>query len=238
MNPERFLIRFISVFALSAAITSAKNTPVQIEQTVEAQFPAALAFSTLTSGEVQVLINVDADGRLADLLVTGYTEKAFADEAVNLLRQWRYRPATVNGGPVGIRLELQIKFVATGRVISLTALEATAAFAQRSMPLSLLRRVCTAAELDHPIEALQTVSPSHPGKAENTPQPSGTTLIDFYVDEEGRIRMPVVMESTNPIYAQAAVGALSQWRFSLPTCRGKPVAVRVQQKFIFAHDPI
>jgi outer membrane biosynthesis protein TonB len=45
-----------------------------------------------------------------------------------------------------------------------------------------------------------------------------------------------VLKTTDETYAQAAVGALSQWRFEPPTRRGKPVAVRVQQKFVFSND--
>lgn len=61
-------------------------------------------------------------------------------------------------------------------------------------------------------------------------------MVDFYVDENGQIRMPVVTESTDNTYAQATIGALNQWRFSAPTKQGKPIAVRVQQKFIFPAD--
>jgi len=45
--------------------------------------------------------------------------------------------------------------------------------------------------------------------------------------------MPVVVESPHEVFSQAAVGALSQWRFTAPTRAGKPVTVRVRQEFIF-----
>jgi TonB family protein len=96
-----------------------------------------------------------------------------------------------------------------------------------------VKRVCAPGELDHPLEVLQTVNPPNPGLAENARQSSGSTLVDFYVDEKGQARMPVVMEATNPSYAQAAVNALNQWKFSSPTRGGKPIALRVQQEFIF-----
>ena len=180
------------------------------------------------------MINIDADGRLADFMVTGYTHKAFADEAVRLLKQWRYSPATMDGVPVGVRMEVQLNFMSTGRVVSLTPFDATEALIRGMRPATLLKLVCTPNELDRPIEALQTVNPPHPGKVENAERQAGSTMIDFYIDEEGRMRMPVVTEATDPAYAQAAVGALSQWRFSVPTSRGKPVAVRVRQQFVFS----
>lgn len=234
MNPGRIPICYLAVLALSAAVSSAKNsTPVKIEQTVDAQFPPSLSFTTITSGEARVMINVDSDGNLADVLVTGYTDPAFASEAISLVKHWRYKPATLDGQAVGVRLELKLNFVATGRVISLTALDATNAFAQRSFPRKFSTRVCAMKELDRPIAMLEVVSPLHPGHWENAAEKEGSTLIDFYVDESGLIRMPVVMETTNQNYAKAAVSALSQWRFTAPMKQGKPIAVRVQQKFIF-----
>jgi outer membrane biosynthesis protein TonB len=233
MNTGCTLLRFLAVLAVSTAVVSAKNTPVKVEQTVEGQFPASLAFTTITSGEARVMINIDADGKLVDLMVTGYSDPAFAAEATGLLKQWRYTAATVNGEPVGVRIPLRIDFIAKGRVVSLTAMETTNAMTQQMMPTKLIKRVCTADELDHPIEILRSVSPPNPGKADNAVQTSGSTLVDFYVDETGRIRMPVVIETTNERYAQVAVAALNLWQFSSPTRGGKPVAVRVQQKFIF-----
>jgi len=233
MKLECVRIRFFAVLALSAAVASAKSTPVRIEQTLEAHFPPELAFTPINSGEARVIINVDADGQLADVLVTGYTHPAFARNAVNLLKSWRYKAAAVDGICVGTRQELILTYVSTGRVVSMQAVDSIDALTQGLIPPALLRLTCTPGELDHPVTVLQSVSPSHPGRIENSSQPSGSTKIDFIVDERGQIRMPVVLESTNEQYAQAAIGALSQWRFATPTKHGKPIAVRVQQQFVF-----
>lgn len=230
------LFCFSAALVISAAVVSAKITPICVEQTVQGQFPASLAFSPINSGEARVMINIDADGKLADLMVTGYSHPAFATEAVGLLKQWRYSPAAIDGIPIGVRAELRINFVAKGRVISLSAIDTTGALLQNMIPQPLFESVCGPAELDNPIEALQMVSPPTPGKTEPSRQLTATTVVDFYVDEQGQIRMPVVTESTNETYAQATVSVLNQWRFSAPTRRGKPVAVRVQQKFIFPGD--
>ncbi len=234
MNARRPLL---SVFAASAlcfaAVASATTTPIRIEQTSEPQFPVALTYTPITSGEARVIINVDADGKLADLLVTGYSHPAFAQEAVNLLKQWRYTPASKDGEAIGVRVELLMNFESKGRIVSMTAIETTDAFTRRIIPVEITRRVCRANELDHPIEVLHAESPMHPGKLEQATETSGSTLVDFYVDENGTARMPVVIETTNASYAQAAVGALGQWRFSAPTKAGKPVAVRVLQRFVF-----
>jgi TonB family protein len=99
-------------FAALAAALSAQTTPLRIEQTVEAQFPHALSLTHLTSGEARVVVNVDADGKLVDCLVTGYTHKAFADEAVGALNRWRFNAPTRAGKPVSVRVRQEFIFPA------------------------------------------------------------------------------------------------------------------------------
>lgn len=220
-------------FAALAAALAAQVTPLRIEQTVEARFPHALSLTHLTSGEARVLVSIDADGKLVDWLVTGYTHQAFADEAVSVLRQWRYVAPTERGEPFGIRTELRFNFEATGRVVSLMAID-TPEVLVRQMGIGprLVTRVCNLPELDRPIAPVNPVTPSYP-RSTGTAPAARSVLVDFYVDETGQPRMPVVVSSAHEVLAQAAVGALNRWRFTTPTRAGKPVSVRVRQEFIF-----
>jgi len=222
------------VFSVAfASILCAQTAPLRIEQTVEARFPAALAFSSLSEGEARVVINVDADGKLIDWLVTGYTNKAFADEAVAVLKQWHYVPAIEKGQPVGVRLELCFAFEARGRVVSLLAIETPEVlFRQAGAGQRYITRVCHLQELDRPIAPLNPASPVNPLQA-GAPAEARSVLVDFYIDEHGQPRMPVVVNSPQTILAQAAVDALNRWRFNAPTRGGKPMTVRVRQEFIF-----
>jgi TonB family protein len=229
--------RFRLVLVFAAILVpgfAADSTPLRIEQTVDPHFPAALAFSPVSNGEARVVVDIDADGKLVDWLVAGYSDKAFADEAVAALKQWRYQPPTRRGEPVGARRELRFYFNSTGRVVSLSSMELPDYFMQRVAPPQLVSLVCALPDLDRPITAVQTVNPWHPDRAKQVPLPAGTVLVDFYIDEAGQPRMPVVLDSTHEAYAQAAVEALSQWRFAPPTRHGTPVAVRVQQRFVFS----
>lgn len=220
-----------------AALTgswAAGNSSLQIEQTTEPRFPGSLAFSPISHGQASVIINVDADGKLADLLVSGYSHKAFADEAVASLKRWRYTPAQEHGKPVGTRQELRFDFSATGRVVSLMPMDTMEAlFDHTAIGKKFFKRVCLPHELDQPIVPTTSASPGHPGLVAGSSPQSASVLVDFYVDEYGQPRMPVVINSPDRTFALAAVNALNQWRFSLPTRSGQPVAVRVRQEFIF-----
>jgi protein TonB len=220
-------------FAAFAAALSAQTSPLRIEQTVEARFPHALSLTHLTSGEARVVVNIDADGKLVDWLVTGYTDKAFADEAVSVLKEWRYVAPTEGGQPIGVRTELRFEFEATGRVVSLTAIETPEVLLkQMGIEPHLVTRVCNLQELDRPIAPVNPVTPVYP-RAPGAATSARSVLVDFYVDETGQPRMPVVVSSAHEVLAQAAVGALNRWRFNAPTRAGKPVSVRVRQEFIF-----
>lgn len=223
----------VVLFAAFAAALVAQNTPLRIEQTVEARFPHSLSLTHLTSGEARVVVNVDADGKLVDCLVTGYTHKAFADEAVSVLKQWRYVAPTEGGQPIGVRTELRFEFEATGRVVSLMAIDTPEVLLkQMGIEPHMTTRVCNLQELDRPIAPVNPVTPSYP-RSTGAAAATRSVLIDFYVDETGQPRMPVVVSSAHEALAQAAVGALNRWRFNAPTRAGRPVSVRVRQEFIF-----
>ena len=225
-------------WAALAGSLGAATTGIRIDQTVEGQFPAVLSFSPIISGEARVVINVDSDGRLADWLVTGYTHEAFAQEAIQLLRHWRYTPAAIDGRPIDARMEVTLRFSSRGRVVSLSREDTPAMLMNDFLRNQFVRRVCPAADLDRPIAVVQAVNPPDPGRTEAAPASAPVSvLLDFYVDENGQTRMPVVLNDAQEDYARAAVWALSQWRFAAPTHAGKTVAVRVRQEFIFHGQP-
>ncbi len=232
MNPR--LLPLLGCLAALAVTVSAQNTPLRIEQTVEARFPFSLALTPLTHGRANVLVSINDRGILEDLLVTGYTHPEFALEAVTVLKQWRFTPPTENGRPLGVRKELRFMFTAEGKVISLLAIETPEVLlAQAFGTTRLIGRVCPPHELDRPIAPVAPVSPVYPGQIAGRHPKDRTVVIDFYVDEKGVPRMPVVVSSPHDALAEAAVGALTQWRFTNPTRAGKPVNVRVQQEFVF-----
>lgn len=225
-------------FAASAAVLSAKTTPLRIEQTVEPRFPPSLMLTNISEGEARVVVNIDANGKLVDWLVTGYTDKAFADEAVSVLKAWRYEAPVDNDRPTGVRTELRFNFEARGRVVSLMAIETTELLMrQMGIGPAFVANVCRPHELDRPLAAVTTISPRYPTPSATPSGERNSVVVDFYVDEHGQPRMPVVINSTQELFAAAAVDALTRWRFNTPTRAGRPVSVRVRQEFVFPADP-
>ena len=65
-----------------------------------------------TTGDVEVEIVVNADGRVepSSIRVLEYSDREFADSAVDAVRTWRFCPATRRGVPVRIRFRQPVHF--------------------------------------------------------------------------------------------------------------------------------
>jgi TonB family protein len=239
MNPIRQFRCLLTAAALGLAAAApaaetAKTEPVRVIQTTELKFPVTSETLVLSAGQAQVLISVDADGKLVDWLVLSYTQRAFADAAAHALKEWRYEPARVDGQPVGSRQALTFDFRAAGNVVSTLAIEMYDNFVTSLFGQTVYRQVCTPEQLDQPLQPLKTARPKYAGAAWKGGSATGRVVLDFYVDDTGRPRMPVVVTANEKLFAVAAIEALQEWRFSPPTQAGRPVAVRVQQEFVFA----
>lgn len=238
MNPSRlgrfsFALAVLGIVSLAARAEPAwRDEPLKVIQTTDAEFPFNNETRLIHHGEVRVVVNVDAGGRLVDWLVTSYSHRDFADAAVQALKEWRYEPARQRGEAVGTRASLVFNFEIKGQVISLDNIDGLTT-QLNAIDNRQTKLVCLPHELDQPLQAVQTVAP-HAIGARSMTAPR-TVVVDFYIDETGRPRMPVVQDARDQ-QAAAAVDALMQWRYTVPTRAGEPVAVRARQTFVFTKN--
>ena len=102
-------------------------------------------------------------------------------------------------------------------------------------PNSEAYNVCTLPQLDHAPAPLRTVNPVYPSELARSSR-GGHVLVEFYIDEQGRVRIPSVARETieaNAELAAVAVTAVSQWQFAPPVSNGRPVLVLANQDFSF-----
>lgn len=238
MKPARVRSLLLGIAALTAAAfaASADRPHLQAIQTVEPRFPAALIAQGITSGEAWIVLSVDADGRLTDALVSRYTHRALADEAMRLLRFWKFRPVVRDGEPVGVSTELRFHFEATATLVTLDAMRTVEHLTRHLGGPTYHKNIYDAAELDTLPAATHRVSPEHPGLLRDQPADDYKAILEFIIDENGRPRLPALVSAPHPEFANRAVEALMQWEFSPPMRDGKPVATRVRQEFIFPNS--
>jgi len=209
-----------------------EQVALRIIQTEEPEFPLSLRNSPVLKGEARIAINVDSEGKLIECLVTGFSRREFADSAVSALHRWRYEPARLNGQPWPSVQDLTFNYSRTGVVISMTSMESLTnrieelvqgSYAYRSFSLRELDRIPT------PIEVVSPVPPPLDPKIGKK-----TVVVDFYIDEEGSVRMPAVRRAeANDDFAASAMAAVRQWKFEPPTVEGRAVMVHAQQEFNF-----
>lgn len=215
--------------SLAGPERSDDNIGIEIEQVGVLVYPPMMLYNAIYSGEVSAVISVDEKGVLTDYLVTGYTDQAFADTAVMALKRWNYKPARVRGRAQSSRADILFQFKDQGVIVQ----NLPGALEQRALTGYMQGRYiyqpCKLRELDRIPTPVHVVRPAikSDGSKHNV-------TVEFYIDEEGKVRMPAVaQESADDDFAAAAVSAVEQWRFEPPLRRGKPMLVYAQQEFTF-----
>jgi outer membrane biosynthesis protein TonB len=95
----------------------------------------------------------------------------------------------------------------------------------------------TASKLDHGLEFTNAVLPLLPA---NYPAADGRPVkvfVTFYVDEQGKVRVPNVESAAAPQLIPGAIHAVLQWSFKPPVMNGKPVLVFAGRSVGFVVPP-
>ncbi len=206
-------------------------TPGKIVRTKPIDYPLALMRSGISHGEARILVNIDADGRLIESMILGYTHKPFATSALEALNIWKFEPARLNGEPVGTVADITFRFEVDGILLveRIGVPQFTPAdtfgrdYAYRPHGLRSLDAIPTPLHVTQPVYPKEWIDQGL----------RGTVTVDFYIDETGAVRMPSVSTAQNPLLAAAAANAVREWKFSPPLHKGRPVLAHCQQLFKF-----
>jgi TonB family protein len=223
---------------LTAQIQVPEYVPMKIIQTEPVIFPHTARDLGITSGEAQVAVQIDESGKLTDYLVTAYTYPAFADAAVVALKEWEFKPAYLRGEPRSATADLSFKFESRGLVV--VDLNVSSYVEQRNYQLHpgiYAFHACTLRELDRIPTPTKVVKPVYP---RNFADKDVTVTVQFYIDEQGHVRLPAVSRAIGVAHdslSAAAVQAVQSWEFEPPLCRGRPVVVSARQDFNFRAAP-
>lgn len=206
--------------------------PIGVNVTVPAEYPLDPAVLNYLEARATFMITVDANGTLTDTLVVYYTDPAFEQAARYALARWTFVPARLNGRPISAVKEVTFNFERHGIVVvSQSVGELVDSQFRRAFPNSNSYRAYGVGEIDGKLTAVHVVSPHY--SEELARRTSGTVTLVYYVDEQGRVRMPVTVNEADPELADLALDAVRQWQFEPPMRGGLPVLVRVRQDIQF-----
>jgi TonB family protein len=185
----------------------------------------------VTHGEARVRVSISATGQLLDALVIGCTHRDFGSEALRTVALWRFEPELVKSKPIGVVADIEFNFEVNGMI----AIEkrSPAPNAELYAPIDPYTYKAEGLKsLDHIPTPTHVVPPVYP-KEWSESGIVGSATVEFYIDESGKARIPVVTATDHSLLGASAVAAVSQWRFEPPTRGGKPVLVRAEQVFSF-----
>lgn len=176
-------------------------------------------------------LRVGPDAQLQDTLVTAYTHKAFADAALATLPLGTIHPKQINGRSVTTLIPLIVRFEVSGLLV----VQRFASDEPELRPGEFAYEPCDPVRLDRPLQATAAPSPGYP-KELRQQGVQGEVIVEYFVDETGRVRMPEIIQSGNAVLAGLSLAAVEQWQFTPPSSQGRPVLVRVRQAFVFAPE--
>lgn len=87
-------------------------------------------------------------------------------------------------------------------------------------------------EVDQPVRVLTSVFPKYPVKARAN-EIEGDVIVEITINTDGKVGTVRVLQSPDDLLSAASIEAVEQWRFAPMTRNGKPVELKVIQKFPF-----
>ncbi len=234
---KKLLLKFLAVSALvvSTHAVAAFQSAKLDQDNEQPRFPRMLISDGVVNGQTVLAVKISPEGTITDSLVLAYTHEPFVLACRDALKSWKVTPATLDGVPVPVQVELTFNFHREGFVETSTA-AITKHFLNDwiSLPIEsqLIRRVQPATAIDRMPAVITAVNPAYDKKALEDGV-RGRVDVYFYIDEKGEVQFPSVSPGTDPYLSEIAVNALKNWRFETPTRRGTPVMVAASQTFNF-----
>lgn len=223
----------VAPLALRGADNANLAAQLGLTRFAEPVFPDAARLDGFSTGHVTVAVKHNAQGEPTDILVIAATHPKMAEAAVEAVREWRFTPTD---DPADLAAHtMRIGFKMQGVVVfpfgknHVEDPEAQARFIKLSEPVKVPR----VQALARPPKALVQPMPQYPA-ALAPRQVEGTAAVRFYVDEEGRVRLPELIEATTPEFAEAALAAVAQWRYEPPQEGGRRIVATDLWTFKFA----
>jgi TonB family protein len=218
-------------FAAAAEKPATKG--IAINTVIDPIFPVKLGINGVSEGSVTVIVSVDNKGKMMDWIALSATDAEFVTSVKRVIPEWKFEPAYLNGEPIAACACITIHFKNDTVTMNYNALQMASAFLNRNidnMEKPLVARFSDLDKIPEPVNIIQPAIDS----AIPADTREGEVDITFFIDKDGRVRMPIMTESKgDPRLADAAYDALAKWQFAKPISHGEPVIVRASQKFVF-----
>jgi TonB family protein len=241
MKTTAFLITALALSATGLNAQPGAPPPERqslvIHQKMMPLYPRDLLEAGVNTGSVRIVIDVDRDGFLSEWLVVGYSHREFANAVETAIRRWEFEPMRVNGDPVASQVEVLFEFDCDGAVVSLVGSAVSPSNLIPSMNNTGGEWIKSMQDLDRIPMPLVTVPPIYSFDLRDKGV-TGEAVVEFYIDKNGTVRMPAVLDSDFIELGALALHAVEQWSFEPATVKGRPVLVKARQVFHFGDNDL
>ncbi|HET7535586.1 MAG TPA: hypothetical protein VFJ90_03975 [Candidatus Didemnitutus sp.] len=197
-------------------------------------YPGRAYYDGVAKGYATVGLMLDPQGKVVDLIVLGYTRPYFGEALLAEARKLKYSPRRLNGVAVPAPFIFTHEFRPPVEGMSLSSFEAVDHRSETVKGgIKLRYQPCRENEVDGgSLEPLRVVVPTMPGNYPDSSKPP-KVLVSFYVDEQGRVRLPNVESATTPELALRAIAAVQYWAFKPAKLKGENTLVYTYRSLTF-----
>lgn len=203
--------------------------------------PASVRHLHIERPNVIFHVEIGADGSLIDYLAIEATHHELLEKAEAKLEGAKFTAARYKDQPVRGRLAVMVAFYDPEQVAWKSGVaqmpmggSVSDAVKRRAYERSKDREVYSEsqpADLDQQLKLVKSqlclVHP--PGQ----PMEQGRVVVEYYVDRNGKIRLPKIIESDSEYLTKSALLTLEASQFEPPVRNGRPTFVKVRQPFNF-----
>lgn len=208
--------------ALEASIRSERG--VDFEKFIEPRVNGSLYLNMNGQASIDIAILVNEQGEIDDWLTIRTNDRILISSVGNVIDKWKLKPAMYEGKPSWSYTELHIEFIQSGAVINIGIQEAVVGLFHNMhddfemvVPFSNLDSIPKPIVMETPV-LHSSMFRKNIGR---------TVKFEFFIDENGNVRMPIVKESNAENTATAIIlESLLKWKFEAPRKNGTKVATK------------
>jgi TonB family protein len=194
------------------------------EPELKVDFPGSAMMRGVGAGRATVAVQVDERGKPIDFLVVSHTYPAFGDALLDHVRTLSYQPARWKKQPIPSRVDIAYQFEVPTVV---SVIDSSLRLSESVTGVKPAFQALTEKHLDRELEFTHAVLPLLPEEFSPPDEKPVRVFVTFFIDEQGRVRIPNVESAAHGALIPHAVRAVQQWTFKPPTAKGAPVLVFV-----------
>lgn len=207
--------------------------PPRLERPVSLLIPVELRHLSHAWESAMLQIRIGPEGEVADWVPLYLPHRKLLPAVGRALEGAEFTPPMVEGEPamVDVSATLPLWNVGQFEVLSVSVSEhLESRMASLTLPANHLV-LSKPGELDEPLAITER------GKVYSAADEEGNELswrvtMEFFVDPEGKVRMPRPVEDVDPLIAEVAMRTVRGFRFAPPETNGRPTVVKARMELV------